>query len=379
MTDPLTLLEALTKQFAARADDYDKAAAFPGQDFDDLFAAGLLAPTVPIEHGGLGLGPRCGDTYTLWAMTRKIAAADLALARCWEGHANSLVLLDALGTPEQRERWFDGVVSRGDKWVAWSGEPRPLGTLVTRADGGWRVRGRKGFATSATGADWAILLVDPAGPGGARHAGSDDTVLMLACDLSDPTVRVDTSWWDPIGMRATVSHAVDFDETFISDDNQIGPPGAYLTQSWQSAFLPHYAASFLGAADALAEYARSSVLRQSKDGDPYVQHRIGSIAVALDSAELWLRHVAALWDEWRVDDARLAGLRARHVVEHLALAVLDDCVRVCGARGLIRPSPVERILRDLTFYVRHDNDDRLLATVGKAVLGREHDVSFGRR
>jgi len=379
MTDPLALLEALTKQFAARAEDYDKSATFPAQDFDDLFAAGLLAPTVPADDGGLGLGPRCGDTYTLWAMTRKIAAADLALARCWEGHANSLVLIDALGTPEQRERWFDGVVKRGDKWVAWSGEPRPLGTTVTRADDGWRVRGRKAFATSATGADWAILLVDPAGPGGARHAGSDDTVLMLACDLSDPSVRVDTSWWDPLGMRATVSHAVDFDDTFIPDSNQIGPPGAYLTQSWQAAFLPHYAASFLGAADALAEHAMSSVLRQGKDDDPYVQHRIGAIAVALESAELWLRHVATLWDEWRIDEARIAGLRARHAVEHLALAVLDDCVRVCGARSLIRPSPVERILRDLTFYVRHDNDDRLLATVGKAALGRDHDVSFGRR
>jgi alkylation response protein AidB-like acyl-CoA dehydrogenase len=100
----------------------------------------------------------------------------------------------------------------------------------------------------------------------------------------------------------------------------------------------------------------------------------------------WERHLhrgggggLALWDEWRIDDARLAGLRARHAIEHLALAVLDDCIRVCGARSLIRPSPVERALRDLTFYVRHGNDDWLLATVGKAALGREHDVSFGRR
>jgi alkylation response protein AidB-like acyl-CoA dehydrogenase len=379
MTDPLSLLDTLTKQFAARADEYDRSAAFPAADFDDLFAAGLHAPTVPAEHGGLGLGPRCGDTYTLWAMTRKIAAADLALARCWEGHANSLLLIDALGTPEQRERWFDGIVQRGHKWVAWSGEPRPLGTTVTRADGGWRVRGRKAFATSATGADWAILLVDPAGPGGARHAGSDDTVLMLACDIGDSSVQVDKSWWDPVGMRATASHVVEFDDTFIPDANQLGPPGAYLTQRWQAAFLPHYAASFLGAADALADYAKSSVLRAGKDGDPYVQHRIGAISVAVESAELWLRHVAALWDAWQVEEAQIAGVRARHAVEHLALAVLDDCVRVCGARSLIRPSPVERIMRDLTFYVRHDNDDRLLATVGKAALGRDHDVSFGRR
>ena len=35
-----------------------------------------------------------------------------------------------------------------------------------------------------------------------------------------------------------------------------------------------------------------------------------------------------------------------------------------------------RILRDLTFYLRHDNDDHILATIGRAVLGEQHDVSF---
>ena len=41
---------------------------------------------------------------------------------------------------------------------------------------------------------------------------------MLACRLDDPTVSVDESWWDPIGMRATVSHLVHFDGTFIPDE-----------------------------------------------------------------------------------------------------------------------------------------------------------------
>ena len=46
------------------------------------------------------------------------------------------------------------------------------------------------------------------------------------------------------------------------------------------------------------------------------------------------------------------------------------CIRACGARSLVRPSPIERILRDLTFYLRHDNDDHILATIGRAPLGR---------
>jgi hypothetical protein len=43
---------------------------------------------------------------------------------------------------------------------------------------------------------------------------------------------------------------------------------------------------------------------------------------------------------------------------------------------LIRPSALERVYRDLSFYVRHDNDDQILATIGKSVLGLTHDPSF---
>ena len=108
-------------KFAPRASHYDQTATFPSEDFEDLFNAGLHAPVVPREFGGLGLGPYRGDVFTLWMMTKEIAKADLSLARCWEGHVNSLVLLDGMANDEQRARWFEGVVKRGDKWVAWSG------------------------------------------------------------------------------------------------------------------------------------------------------------------------------------------------------------------------------------------------------------------
>jgi alkylation response protein AidB-like acyl-CoA dehydrogenase len=373
------------ERFAERADGYDREATFPLEDFEDLYAAGLHAPTVPKEHGGLGLGPLGGDTFTLWMMTKELAKADLSLARCWEGHTNSLLLIDALGSEEQKARWFEGVVERGERWVAWSGEPRAAkpgerryGTTVTPLQGGWIVEGSKVFATSASGADWAILLVSTAGPGGARHGDGDvaDELLMLACDLSDPTVKVDGSWWDPTGMRATVSHLVRFERTFLPRSRLLGTPGAYLRDGWQTAFVPHYAASFLGAAESAYDYALEYLKNQDKGGDPYVQQRVARMSINVDTAHLWLRHVAQLWDEGRWEEARLAGSRARHLIEHLAEETLHHCIRSCGARCLIRPSPVERVLRDLTFYLRHDNDDQILATIGKALLGQHFDPAF---
>ncbi|HKT04847.1 MAG TPA: acyl-CoA dehydrogenase family protein [Rugosimonospora sp.] len=386
VSDPVRAVTELAGTvFAGRAAEYDATGQFPAADFQDLCTAGLNAPTVPTEYGGLGLGPYRRRTYPLWMMTAALAEADLSLARCWEGHANSLMLIDALGTEAQRQLWFDGVVRGGEIWVAWSGEPQApkpgekprFGTRLTRVDDGWLLNGSKAFATSAAGADHAILLVDPTGAGGARYGtGAADSLLLLACDLAQPSVSVDTSWWDPIGMRATGSHVVRFADTYIADSAQIGKPGDYLRYDWQTALIPHYAASYLGAARAAYRYALDYVRHQAKERDPYVQHRIGTMAVHTDTAAIWLAHVAELWDRGAREEAMVAGVRARHAIEQLAQSTVDNCIRACGARSLIRPSPVERVLRDLSLYLRHDNDDHVLATIGRAALGVSHDRSF---
>lgn len=378
-------LAELTEQFSQRADEYDRTSAFPDADFADLFAAGLNAPTVPVEYGGLGLGPFGRRAHPLWMMTAELAKVDLSLARCWEGHVNGLMLIDALGQESQRERWFEGVVERGEKWVVWSGEPQApkpgevqrFGTTVTRTADGWMIDGKKAFATSAIGADWAILMVNPAGPGGARHlGGSDHTLLLLACPLTHPSVTVDTSWWDPIGMRATASHVVTFDQTPIPEAWSIGEPGAFFAERCTAALMPHYAASFLGAAEGAYNYALEYIRRQAKGEDPYIQQRVGQMAVDVRTGHLWLSHVAWLWDSDQRELAQLAGAQTRQLIEHLALATVDHTIRSCGARCLLRPSPVERILRDLTLYARHDNNDRILATIGRVTLGLAQNESF---
>ncbi|HEX6160042.1 MAG TPA: acyl-CoA dehydrogenase family protein [Thermoanaerobaculia bacterium] len=384
--DLVAAVRALAREkIAPRAAHYDATATFPHDDVRDLFEAGLLGACIPREAGGLGLGPFRGDVFTLWMLTKEIARADLSFARCWEGHVNSLVIIDGMGTPEQKSRWFEGVLDRGETWVAWSGEPQTrapgetarFGTYAERVEGGWRLTGNKAFATSAGGARWAILLVNTEGPGGARHATGDvDHLLLMACDLTDPTISVDGSWWDPIGMRATVSHAVRFDGTFIPDQNLIGEPGQYLRESWQTCFAPQYGASFLGAAEAAFDYAIEAIRQGKKDGDPYIQHHVAKMAVNLDTGHLWLRHAAMLWESGRTEEAQVAGNRVRHLLEHLSVETVDHCIRACGARSLNRPSPIERIWRDLSIYVRHDNDDHVLATIGKQILGRSFDVSF---
>ena len=132
-------------------------------------------------------------------------------------------------------------------------------------------------------------------------------------------------------MRGTASHPVHFRRTFIPETDVIGYPGQYLKEGWQTCFIPHYAATFLGAAEAAYDYAMDYITSQNKVEDPYVQHHIGQMSVNVETAHLWLRHVARLWETGRYLEAQLAGSRARHVAEHLAESTVKDCIRACGA------------------------------------------------
>ena len=381
----LERLKALSRErFATRAAHHDREASFPYESFKDLIKADLHGPAIPKRFGGQGLGPIHGKGLDLWNMTMELARSDMALARCWEGHINAQILIDGCAEESQKKRWFRGIMEEGDIWAAWSGEPPSrspneksrFGTTLEKVQGGYKLTGTKIFCSGAPAANWAILFVSPEGPGGARHAtGSGDALIMLACAMDDPTISRDSSWWDPIGMRGSVSYLVRFDGTFIPDDNLIGQPGQFLRQQWQTRFIPQYASTFLGAAKGAYAETLNYIHTQKKGKDPYIQQHLGQMACNIETGYLWLEKVDRLWRE-DPEAAMTAGSMARHVIEHLAEDTLKRAIRACGARALNRPCPIERIYRDLSFYVRHDNDDHNLATIGQSVLGERFDASF---
>lgn len=382
----LEKLPSLAKNvFNKRAEEYDRSSKFPLDNFDDLFDIGALALPVDPVLGGLGWAPDYGHVDSLWKMTRAIANVDLSFSRCWEGHNNALMLIDKLATLTQKKRWFSEVIEKGVRWAAWSGEPQKLtpgqkysiGTKIEKVSGGYVIRGNKVFATSATGANWAILLVSLAGPGGARDAGDgENSLLMLACDLSDSSISFDSSWWDPIGMRSTSSYKVNFDNTFIPEENCIGHIGEYLTLGMQSCFTPHYAISFLGALEAAYEYALKTVHSQNRESDPYVQHHIAEIKLNIETLDLWSDCVAKKLNQFDQVGVGIAANKFRYLSQQLAEEGVRKCIQICGARSLNKPAHLERILRDLTIYVQHDNADHILSTIGKNELGLKADKSF---
>ena len=92
-------------------------------------------------------------------------------------------------------------------------------TTATRQEGGWRVNGRKIFASLSGAADYYVMLATEDKP----NATARDTLfLALPKDADGLSIVGD---WDPLGMRGTVSRTLLMNNVFVPDELQMMPAG----------------------------------------------------------------------------------------------------------------------------------------------------------
>ena len=75
---------------ADRASQYDRDAAFPVQDIEDLRQAGFLLCTLPEKDGGLGFGVNGSDPLSFFLIVERLAAISPATAHCFQVHCNAM-------------------------------------------------------------------------------------------------------------------------------------------------------------------------------------------------------------------------------------------------------------------------------------------------
>jgi len=354
--------EALGPRFAARADRYDREASFPYENYDDMRAAGLLGLCIPTCFGGRGADLK---TYALFAAT--VGKYCGATALTFNMHACSTLWPGALAeqlemTPEQRRqherrcaRHFAAVLERGAIYAqpfsegsAAAAGRAPFGTIATRTDGGWRIRGKKIFASLAGAAHYyGVLCTEDK----AERSVRDTLYLSVPADAPGLTVTGD---WDPLGMRATVSRTLVFDDVFVPEDAEMMPRGVYYQAAnrWPHMFTT-LAPTYLGIAIAAYEFT-VRYLRGEVEGMPPVRRRMyptKQIAVA----EMWvkLEQTRALFlrmlDDVRIDppkDARLRAYATQYTIMENANELCRLAIRTCGGQSMLRNLPLERLYRD---------------------------------
>jgi alkylation response protein AidB-like acyl-CoA dehydrogenase len=361
----LTLANELGRtRFAPRAAQWDSTAEFPFANYDDLREAGLLALCVPEAHGGLG-----ADYATYMMVGAEIGRFCGATALTYNMHICSTmwtgVLADGIPmTDEQRaehgrrrELHFRRVVQDGAIYAqpfsegsAAAAGRAPFGTTARKVEGGWRVNGRKIFASLSGAANYyGVLCTEDKGD---EKPDARDT-LYLAVPATSDGFSI-SGEWDPLGMRGTVSRNLGFKEVFVSDDEQLMPRGVYYkgAQTWPAMFFT-LAPTYLGLANAAYDFT-VSYLRGEIAGEPPVKRRMyPTKQIAVAQMRIQLETMKSIFVRAIQEaapnpskDARMRLYAAQYSVMEGANDIARLAIRTCGGQSMMKHLPLERIYRD---------------------------------
>ena len=354
---------------AAHAADVDHEGATLEREFSWLGEAGLLQVPLPCRLGGNGWGVETGTTYPLFLLLREMGRGSLPVGRVYEGHVNALRLISLYGTAEQQARFADDVHA-GKVFAVWNTEAADGVHLVPTGEDRYRLEGAKTFASGVPWVDRPFVN------GALPDGGWQMTIVPLdALSAEERQRRTDASWWKARGMQASASYRFDFTGLEIGAEHLIGQPGDYLQEPYFNGGAVRFAAVQLGGAQALFEAATTHLRSLARTGDVHQQTRMGEAAIRLETGALWLLGAARIAEQDVEAEAQVAYAQmTRTAIEAVCLDVLRLVDRSVGARGLMPPSAVERIGRDLRLYLRQPAPDAVLTNAGRYALETPPDV-----
>ncbi|RYC69931.1 acyl-CoA dehydrogenase family protein [Spirosoma sordidisoli] len=356
-------LHQLIQNIADQAAQTDRDDAFPEAVFAWLAEAGLLAVTLP----GHPLDPQQANTAWLLQLLKRIGAGNLAVGRVYEGHINALQLIAQYASTEQKQRWYADVEQANRLFSVWNTQAGDGVRIHALGGGRYELEGAKTFGS---GSGW---IQRPLVTGELVGQGRSGWQMCIVPTEQVKAIPQDDQFWQPLGMRASVSYKLDFTGVVLDEADLLGQPGDYFRQPHFSGGAIRFAAVQLGGAEALYEATRSFLSSMNRTDDPFQQARLAEMAYLIESGNQWINAAGAKADDWLAQEQEAGRLVAyanmtRTAIEEICLRVMPLAERSVGARGLMRPLPFERIHRDLTFYLRQPAPDATLVDIGRYVL-----------
>ena len=341
---------------AARADEHDTDGAFPSEDIVNLHAAGLLLAPFPTAMGGVGLGTDAGDPTALLDVLVAVGGGNLTLGRLYEGHVNAVKLVARYGNAANLALLHGEAVAGHPSgvWMAEDGTPLRLEV----GPNGANLQGRKILA-SGSGHFRRPLVA-------ARTDGGSQMVIPF---LADPG-RVDARGWLTLGMRATATGTVDFTGVTVGPDEVVGAPNDYMSAPLFRGGAWRVIATQLGGVEAIMDAFKAQLAGGRGADDPLQLARFGEAIIAAETARLWVTKACRTAEDPAADPDTVDATvdLARNAFEAAALRVIALAQKVIGLRAFVRPNPIERIIRDLSTYMRQPALDASLTSAAHFLL-----------
>jgi alkylation response protein AidB-like acyl-CoA dehydrogenase len=325
---------------------WDEKQHFPTELLPKLAEQGCMGVIFPEEYGGAGMG------YVEYVtIIEELSRVDGSVGISVAAH-NSLCSnhIYMFGTEEQRQK-FLVPLARGEKLGAWGlTEPQAgsdaSGTRTTaaRRDGHWIVNGSKNFITHAIHGDTcvAMAVTDRA----MRSKGITAFIFEKGMKGFMPGKKE-----DKLGLRASETASVIFEDCPVPDANRLGPEGLGFIQAMQ--ILDGGRISIAALALGIAQGAYESALKYSKERQQFgrpisefqaIQFKLADMATQLEAARLLTYRAAYLKDQGRkvTKESSMAKLYASEV----SVKVCEEAIQIHGGYGYTKDYPPEKYWRD---------------------------------
>ena len=325
---------------------WDESQEFPLQIFKQLGELGMMGVLVPEEYGGAGL-----SYFEYNVIIQEIAKVCGSIGLSVAAH-NSLCTghILAFGNEEQKLKYLPKLASC--QWLGAWGLTEPntgsdAGNMKTTAvkDGDdWVLNGTKCWITHGRSGDVAVVICRT----GESRTKDNSTAFIV--DRNTPGFSGGKKE-NKLGMRASETAEMIFDNCRIPDANRLGEIGAGFKQSMK--ILDGGRISIAALSAGIAKGAYEAAVKYAKERQQFdqaignfqgISFKLADIATEIAASDLLIEQACNL---------KIKGLpmtkeaaMAKYYASETAVKASTEAVQIFGGNGYSKDFPVEKFYRD---------------------------------
>ena len=326
--------------------EWDEAQYFPKEIFEKAGALGFMGMIIPEAYGGSGMG-----YHEYVTLIETISIVDPSIGLSIAAH-NSLCSnhIYSFGNEEQRLRWLPNLCS-GSLIGAWGltehntgSDAKGMTTTARKVQNTWVLNGTKNFITHGISGDIAVVI--------ARNGEKGDSRGMTAFVVERGTPGFTAGKKEnKLGMRASETAEMIFDNCVIPDENRLGPVGEGFIQSMK--ILDGGRISIAALSLGVAKGSFNASLKYSKERKQFgkaissfqgISFKLADMATEIEAAVLLTHKASELKNQGK--NVTQAGAMAKLFSSEVCVKVANEGVQIHGGYGFTKDFPVEKFFRD---------------------------------
>ena len=326
--------------------EWDESQEFPVHIFKELGKLGLMGVLVPEAYGGSGLG-YFEYNVIIQEISKVCGSIGLSLA----AH-NSLCTghIMTFGNEAQKQKYLPKLAT-AEFIGAWGlTEPNTgsdagnMQTIAVKEGDNWKISGTKNWITHGKSGDVAVVICRTGEP----RAKNNSTAFIVERGTAGFTAGKKEN---KLGMRASETAEMIFDNCIISDENRLGEVGSGFKQAMK--ILDGGRISIAALSLGIAKGAYEAALKYSKERYQFdqpisnfqaISFKLADMATKIECAELLINQAC---------DLKMKGLpmskesaMAKYYASEISVEISTDAVQIFGGYGYTKDFPVEKFYRD---------------------------------